>query len=50
MNNEPINVRHTVCLKGIEVGNDTSHATRFGLDGKSAYQSAVEGGYEGTEE
>lgn len=50
MNNEPINVRHTVCLKGIEVGNDTSHATRFGLDGKSAYQSAVEGGYEGTKE
>lgn len=35
--------------RGVEVGNDTSHATRFGYDGKSAYQSAVEGGYEGTE-
>lgn len=49
MNNEPINVEHTVCLEGVEVGSDTSHATRFGLDGKSAYQSAVEGGYEGSE-
>lgn len=49
MNNDPINVRHTVCLEVVEVGNDTFHATRFGYDGKSAYQSAVEGGYEGTE-
>lgn len=49
MNNDPINVKHTVCLEVVEVGNDTSHATRFGYDGKSAYQSAVEGGYEGTE-
>lgn len=49
MSNEPINVKHTVCLEVVEVGNDTFHATRFGYDGKSAYQSAVEGGYEGTE-
>lgn len=43
------NVKHAVLLEGFEVDQCQSHAIRFGLDGKSAYQSAVDGGYTGTE-
>lgn len=44
------NVKHAVQLEGLEVDQCQSHAMRFGLDGKNAYQSAVDGGYTGTEE
>lgn len=50
MNNIPINVEHTILLDAVNVGQYGSHALRFGLDGKSAYQSAVDGGYSGTED
>ena len=50
MNNIPINVEHTILLDAVNVGQCGSHALRFGLDGKSAYQSAVDGGYSGTED
>lgn len=48
--NRELSVRHTVSTELLCAGQHAAGALRFGLDGKSAYRAALEGGFEGTEE
>lgn len=50
MNNQTVLLGHCVHVGGVITEHCQAHALRFGYDGKSAYQSAVDGGYSGTED
>jgi hypothetical protein len=50
MNNQTVLLGHCVHVGNVITEHCQAHALRFGYDGKSAYQSAVDGGYSGTED
>lgn len=50
MNNQTVLLGHCVHVGNVITEHCQAHALRFGYDGKSAYQSAVDSGYSGTED